>query len=55
MRNGRSYLVDAGPGVVRRASAAFRAGTDALEAKVYTSKERPSRLELPVVGEKTFR
>lgn len=33
VRNGRSYLVDAGPGVVRRAASAFRAGTGALEAK----------------------
>lgn len=32
--NGRAYLVDAGPGVVRRAAAAARAGTPALAAKL---------------------
>ncbi len=31
VRNGRSYLVDAGPGIVRRAAAASRAGITALE------------------------
>jgi len=33
VRNGRAYLVDAGPGIVRRASAAFRSGIAALEPK----------------------
>lgn len=32
VRNGRSYLVDAGPGIVRRAAAAARTGIEALEA-----------------------
>lgn len=31
VRNGRSYLVDAGPGIVRRAGAASRLGFEALE------------------------
>jgi len=31
VRNGRSYLVDAGPGIVRRAAAASRTGITALE------------------------
>lgn len=31
VRNGRSYLVDAGPGIVRRAAAASRTGIAALE------------------------
>jgi ribonuclease BN (tRNA processing enzyme) len=30
VRNGRSYLIDAGPGIVRRAAAAARAGVEAL-------------------------
>lgn len=33
VRNGRAYLVDAGPGVVRRAAAAQRAGVGALDPK----------------------
>lgn len=33
VRNGRSYLVDAGPGIVRRAGAASRLGFEALEPK----------------------
>ena len=33
VRNGRSYLVDAGPGIVRRAAAASRLGFEALEPK----------------------
>lgn len=33
VRDGRSYLVDAGPGIVRRAAAAARAGVDALDPK----------------------
>ncbi len=31
VRNGRAYLVDAGPGIVRRAAAAARSGVPALE------------------------
>lgn len=32
VRNGRAYLVDAGPGIVRRAAAAVRSGVTALDA-----------------------
>ncbi len=33
VRDGRSYLIDAGPGIVRRAAAAARAGVAALEPR----------------------
>lgn len=33
VRNGRAYLIDAGPGIVRRAAAAQRAGVGALDPK----------------------
>ena len=36
VRDGRSYLVDAGPGIVRRAAAAARLGFSALEPKNLT-------------------
>jgi ribonuclease BN (tRNA processing enzyme) len=32
VRNGRAYLIDAGPGIVRRAAAAVRSGITALDA-----------------------
>ena len=36
MVNGQAYLVDCGPGVVRRAAAAYRAGIDALAVQKLT-------------------